>query len=223
MLCNQRRGGVCCEHFHLWRHPHHLIDGASSDYIPECKCLDSANNVATAWFHVLLLNQPTSLQSMGKMLSPSVVLEAASLTHTRRGGPGPLYVPSAREISFHRSGGTSRFSTLLMEHLAHLLTASIKDLRTNSQGGGRGVRFRLHAGSPPPPGSSRRMQGFDSQEGEHRGTIALTRSPCHLLHESPNMGSAGLGIKRRLAAPLKKELDGGGGGGLNGGEGWGQG
>lgn len=62
LLCNQRGVPVCCEYFHLWRHPHHLIDGASSDYIPEYKCLDSANNVATASLPVVLLNETTLLQ-----------------------------------------------------------------------------------------------------------------------------------------------------------------
>lgn len=35
------------EDFHVWTHPHGLIDGGSSDYIPECKCLDSANCIAS--------------------------------------------------------------------------------------------------------------------------------------------------------------------------------
>lgn len=62
LLCNQRGVPVCCEYFHLWRHLHHLIDGASSDYIPECKCLDSANNIASTPLSVAPLNKPPSLQ-----------------------------------------------------------------------------------------------------------------------------------------------------------------
>lgn len=73
LLCNQRSVPVYCGYFHLWRHPHDLIDGASSDYIPECKCLDGANNVATASLPAVPLDEPTPLQ---RVLSngPNVVV-----------------------------------------------------------------------------------------------------------------------------------------------------
>lgn len=75
--------------------------------------------------------------------------QSNGLTHSRRGHPGPLYLSSAREIIFHLSAATSSVQTVIVKHLVHLLTASIKDLRPNSLGGGRSVRFRLRAGSSP--------------------------------------------------------------------------
>lgn len=89
------------------------------------------------------------------------------LTHSRRGHPRPLYLPSNSEISFHLSGGMSSFTTLIVKHLAQLLTASIKDLRTNRREGGQSVRFRLRAGSVPlqDPAAGRRALTHKSVSG----------------------------------------------------------
>lgn len=88
------------------------------------------------------------------------------MTHSRRGHPRKLYLPSNSEISFHLSGGMSSFTTLIVKHLARLLTASIKDLRTNRRGG-RCVRFRLRAGSVPlqDPAAGRRALTHKSVSG----------------------------------------------------------
>lgn len=130
---------------------------------------------------------------MDRASSPPVVLESCrSLLRVVKWWIDPLERLSRatvftvpREISFHLSGVMSTFSTLIVKHLAHLSTASIKDLRGGVSGSGYWLARR------PLQDPAAGCRALTHIRASICGTMALKRSPCHLLHESWNVGSDG--------------------------------